>query len=461
MLLALSHVGYAQLEFDIVGHDMLSPEFHAARREALRNSLPPNSIAVVFANPMQKRSNDIYFDYHQNPNLYYLSGCREPHAMLIISNNPIKLGNLHVNEIMVVQPRDANHEIWDGKRLGAEGALSILKIDHAITGDAFASMHIPWEDFDRILVQFPEEEPLDNPHRRSDLASLVKHFQVKTEPIKSKVNNTDLQGMIGKLREIKMPEEIELVKKACAITCFAHAELMRSTWPGMTEYQAQAIVEFCFAWQGAEKKGFPSICGSGANTCILHYQTNRKAFAKGNLLLTDIGAEYRGYTADVTRTIPVSGTFSTEQRAIYQLVLKAQLKGIESCLPGKKFWDPHTAAFQVITDGLMELGIIIQRKDASKYFMHGTSHYMGLDVHDTGTYGPLAANQIVTVEPGIYIPEGSPCDPKWWNIGVRIEDDILITNGKPVNLSDAVPKEIHEIEALMQESPQLLKISEN
>jgi Xaa-Pro aminopeptidase len=219
----------------------------------------------------------------------------------------------------------------------------------------------------------------------------------------------------------------------------------------MTEYQAQAILEYFFKHFGAEYPGFPSILGAGENSCILHYVTNRRTLADGDLLVADVGAEYHGYTADVTRTLPVNGKFSPEQKIIYDIVLEAQTAGIKAARAGNKFTEPHNKATEIIQKRLMEQGIIKSPMEHRLYFMHGTSHYLGLDVHDAGLYGSLAPGNVITVEPGVYIPEGSPCDPKWWNIGVRIEDDILITKGEPVNLSGAAPRTTEQIEALMKE----------
>jgi Xaa-Pro aminopeptidase len=219
----------------------------------------------------------------------------------------------------------------------------------------------------------------------------------------------------------------------------------------MKEYQTQAVVEYMFRNAGSEYVGYSTIAGAGENSCILHYETNRKKMQDTDLLVLDAGAEYHGYTADVTRTFPVDGTFSEEQKIIYNIVLEAQEAGIAACQSGNEFRASHKAAAAVIQKRLTELGIIKDQTDVLKYFFHGTSHYLGLDVHDPGSYGRLKPGTLVTVEPGIYIPQGSPCDPKWWNIGVRIEDDILITAEGPQNLSGSLPKKVAEIEALMKE----------
>jgi Xaa-Pro aminopeptidase len=232
---------------------------------------------------------------------------------------------------------------------------------------------------------------------------------------------------------------------------------MRALKPGMHEYDAQAIGEYVFKRNGAEYVGYPSICGGGENSCILHYESNRRPLAGGDVQLNDMAAEYHGYSADVTRTIPVNGKYSEAQKAIYELVYKAQEVGFAACKPGNDFKAPDKAAKEIIQKGLVDLGIIKDEKDFSTYFMHGTSHYLGLDTHDAGSYGSLKAGNIITVEPGVYIPEGSPCDPKWWNIGVRIEDDILITEKGYENLSASSPRTVEAVEAMMKEKPLLLK----
>jgi Xaa-Pro aminopeptidase len=211
-------------------------------------------------------------------------------------------------------------------------------------------------------------------------------------------------------------------------------------------------VEYHARKRGAEYMGYPSICGSGQNAAVLHYTFNRKELKNGELLLVDIGGEYHGYTADITRTIPVSGKFSEEQRLIYDLVLLAQRTGIEQCRAGYEFRAAHKAAFETIATGLLNLRIIQSKEEADKYFMHGTSHYLGLDVHDAGSYQALRPGTVMTVEPGIYIPENSPCDPKWWGCNVRIEDDVLVTGDNPEVLSKALISSAEEIEQWMNSS---------
>ncbi|TGE15325.1 aminopeptidase P N-terminal domain-containing protein [Hymenobacter elongatus] len=258
-----------------------------------------------------------------------------------------------------------------------------------------------------------------------------------------------LSEVLDVLREVKTPEEIVLLRRAIRISTIGQQEVMKALRPDMSENEVQGLHEFVYRRYGAEFEGYPSIVGAGANGCILHYETNDKPRLGNDLILMDCGAEYHGYSADVTRTAPPSGKFSPAQRQIYELVLAAQEAAFKECKPGSEFQAPHKAAQQVIAAGLLKLGIITDAADVRNYFPHGTSHYLGLDVHDRGTYKPLPPGAVITVEPGIYIPENSPCDKKWWNIGVRIEDDILITATGHENLSAGAPRTVAEIEALM------------
>lgn len=430
--------------------DFLPPSFFAKNRQALRDSMPANSMAILFSNPVRNRSNDVDFEYHQDPNFFYLTGLNEPHAAIIIYKEDQEFDkNLKTNEILFLQKRDARDEVWTGKRLGVEGAVLKLGINTAMTNDEFLSFENDYGNFYNVL-SFKEIDDVKNTHKKGDLFGLLQSFKAKTQ--NNTNNNTrNLMAIMASLRQIKSPEEITLLRKAIDITCDAQIELMKALKPEMKEYQSEAIIEYVFKKNGAEHPGFPSILGGGENSCILHYNSNRKELTNKDLLVSDVGAEYHNYTADVTRTLPVSGKFSKEEAIIYNIVLKAQQAGIDSCKVGNKFWTPHNAATKIITDELIALGIIEKRYHVQRYFMHGTSHYLGLDVHDLGLNGRLEPGNVITVEPGIYIPEGSKCDPKWWNIGIRIEDDILITPIGPENLSAKAPRTIEAIEALMKE----------
>jgi Xaa-Pro aminopeptidase len=265
-----------------------------------------------------------------------------------------------------------------------------------------------------------------------------------------------LRAVLDELRTIKTEEELAVLRRAIDITAEAHREVMRKVKPGWKEYEIEALVEYTFKRSGAEYTGYPSIVGSGENSVILHYESNRRTTEPGDVVVIDIGAEFHGYSADVTRTVPVDGTYSDEQRAIYELVYRAQEAGIAAARSSNSLRAPNQAATRVLAAGLAELGLISDPSDQQglrRFFMHGTSHYLGLDVHDVGSGGPMEPGTVITVEPGIYIPAAEDIDPKWWNIGVRIEDDVLVTDGDPVILSASVPRQIDEVEALMRSRP--------
>lgn len=439
---------YAQEELDEL---FLDPPFFALNREALRSKMTERSVALFFSSVEKVRSNDVNFPFHQNPDFYYLTGLDEPDALLILFKEEYVLKEDTLNEIIFLPGKSKDYEMWNGKRLGTYGAESELKIEKALPNTQFPDLHIHFDQFDKIYYNLPENVLCDDPKYRGDIASLLKHFKFKTDSLSDRRDDKLLSTWMAELREVKQDRELALIGRAIDITCMAHLNLMENIDSSYTEYRAEALIEFTFRDLGASGPGFPSIVGGGENTCVLHYVSNNGDLENGDLLVADIGAEFQNYSADITRTIPVNGKFSPEQRQIYELVLKAQNAGIEKCRKGNKFWDPHEAATEVIQKGLKDLGIIKKYYEARKYFMHGTSHYLGLDVHDAGSYQPLRPNNVVTVEPGIYIPAGSDCDEKWWNIGVRIEDDILITEEKPVNLSDCVPREIEEVEAKMNQ----------
>ena len=428
--------------------DLLSPTFHRERREALRQLLPSKSAVVIFANPVRNRSNDVDYQYHPDPDLYYLTGHTGPDALLILFKEPRNIDGKMQDEVMFVQPRNAGAELWTGKRIGPDGVKKQLGIGAAYANTQFEAFGINWNSLNHIYVEWPDlpNSSSEDPADLHDLSALLHTY---LETVSGRVDSLGLKSMMARLRELKTEAELVLLQKAVDITIDGFRDMMGRIQPGMREYEAQAIIEYHAKKNGAEYMGYPSICGGGENACVLHYTTNRKKLREGELLLVDMGAEYHGYTADITRTVPVSGRFTPEMKQLYEVVLAAQDSGILQCRAGNAFRAAHTAALEVIADGLLRLGIIREAGDADDFFMHGTSHYLGLDVHDAGTYGPLKAGVVMTVEPGIYIPERSPCDPKWWGMGIRIEDDILVTGGEPVNLSRALPRTVAGIEAWM------------
>ena len=449
---------------------ILGDDFHKERRDALREMMPKNSVAVFFANPVRNRSNDVDYIYHQDPNFYYLSGYTEPHAVLLVFKTEQKVEGNKVNDVIFVQKKDKEKEMWTGKRMGVEGAIEQLGFDLAYNGDQFKYVNLDWNEFDKILV---EELPTDirNTKNPADLYDLVETFRIKSSYDVNSLNmpkKTDkmyaqkepkfdsklLKRYMASLREIKTEEEIALIKKAVEISAVGQLEMMKAMHPDMSELEAQGVHEFVYRKYGAAHEGYPSIVGAGHNGCILHYEDNAEPMVgDSNLVLMDLGAEYHYYTADVTRTIPSNGKFTDEQRAIYDIVYEAQEAGIAEYTVGNSMYAPRRAAQKVINEGLFKLGIISSVDERHNYLPHGTTHHIGLDVHDPGNYDKFAENMIVTMEPGIYIPEGSPCDEKWWGIAVRIEDDILVTKDGPVNLSAMAPRTSEAIEeAMKQES---------
>lgn len=432
-------------------NDYLSPEFHAGRRAAFREAMPNNTVGIFFASQVRVRSNDVDFQYAQNKNFYYLTGLDEPNAVLLVFKDPVTILDKTGTEFIFVQNRDAQREMWTGKIYGAEGVKNRFKLDNVFTNDKFTPGIFDLSRYDSVLSAYRNEDIFPKYKRNLDPLSRMATIVDSTIIAHNKpFANFSFRNIMNNLRGHKQPEEIALMEKVVAMSCEGHNDVMRAVKPGMTEYQAQAIMEYHFKKNGAEYPGYPSINGSAENACVLHYVTNLRKMNDGDLLLSDCAAEYHGYSADVTRTIPVNGKFSPEQKIIYELVLEAQDSGIAACKPGAPFAAVDAAARRVVNRGLVKLGIVANEADARKYFPHGTSHHLGLDVHDLG---PRTLNEGVclTVEPGIYIPPGSNCDKKWWGIGVRIEDDILITKDGHRNLSAAAPRTVAEVEKMAKQ----------
>ncbi len=508
--------------FSQIPTDFLSKDFHKGRRDALRAKMPVNSVAVLFANPLRNRANDVDYVFHQDPNFYYLTGYREPNGVLVLfSNNQTDENGVSYNEMLYVQERDARAEQWNGKRLGIEGAIEELGFQMAKNANDFIQTNINFKSFDRIFIEKFNDDYRDSAKNTAEVYDLVSSFKentaynpnnflspmkkqiyelVKSTPIENSANVAQIIGRalaydpslkrdadlmkfkdatdnrlkkelqqkialkldakttidihflsnnLATLREIKTSEELVLLTKAVRISAIGQVEVMKAMKPHMSETELQGIHEFVYKKYGAEYEGYPSIVGAGNNGCILHYIENSKTKLGNELVLMDLGAEYRGFTADVTRTIPANGVFSKEQKAIYQIVYDAQEAGIAAYVIGESMATPNLLSKKIVNQGLFQLGIINSLDEKHPYYPHGTSHHIGLDVHDPGNYGNFEENMVVTMEPGIYIPDGSNCDERWWGIGIRIEDDILITKTGPVNLSAEAPRTIEEIEKMM------------
>lgn len=434
--------------------DYLTKEFHAGRREALRKLMPDNSVAIVFAFPTRNFSNDVDYFYHQNPDLYYFSGYKEPHSLLLIFKTPQADANGNTySEALFVQKRSAAAEQWTGKRLGTEGAKEKLGIKMAFNGEDFKDFAIDFSKFDKIIFDRLPQDVYNSPRDKSDLYDLIQQFKQKVAlpedySADKRFDNRAYMQLTAALREIKTPEEMILIRKAVEISCQGQNEVMKAVHPDMSELEIQGLHEYVHKKYGAEGVGYGSIIGAGENGCTLHYEENTKTRIGTSMVLMDVGASYHGYTADVTRTIPAKGKFSEEEKTIYQLVYDAQEAAFKLLKDGAKWTDADAAARNVIEEGLLNLGIIKDKKEGRKYYPHGLSHHIGLDVHDRGSYTSLKEGMVITIEPGIYIPEGSDCDKKWWSIAVRIEDDALITENGYELLSHFAPRSIEEIEKM-------------
>jgi|DewCreStandDraft_5_1066085.scaffolds.fasta_scaffold01965_14 Xaa-Pro aminopeptidase len=453
-LLLLGQAGAQLLPYERYESGGIPPDVYRERRLRLVVSHTDRAAILLLSADVRNRQNDVDYEYRQNSNLLYLTGCTEPRCALLLVPGGFTWNGTHSTELFFIEPRNPDRETWTGIRMGPTEAERVLGLRPALEYSALKEVLdslLRHRDTLYIASGLPTpsvELPIAG--TRIEVEQLLRNWLHERFP--GLILRTSLRTLAA-MREVKDTHELRLLQKAIDITLDAFEATMRNAKPGMAEYELEAIMEYHFRRAGAEDVGYPSIIGSGTNSCILHYQTNRRTTRTGDLVLADCGAEYRGYTADITRTFPISGRFSPEQRQLYLLVLEAQDSAIASAQVGAPFRATHRAAESVIARGLMELGIIESPNEVRRYFMHGTSHYLGLDVHDAGTYGSLRTGTVITVEPGIYIPPGSPCDPKWWNIGIRIEDDILVTDSGPVNLSARLPRHPDAIEALMRASP--------
>lgn len=459
----LPFAGFSQAAEDLP-EDFLSKEFHKDRRAKLREKMPANSVAVFFAAPVRNRANDVEYMYHQDPNFYYFTGYKEPHAVLFVFKDKQTAANGSTyDEIIFVQPRNEEAELWTGRRMGDKGVKTRLGLDQAFNNTEFKKYNVDFKKFTEVLFYDFQNDVRDERRDSSDLYDLIKQFKAKVgypetgsvsvnlEPQKNNLNTRGLYPIMNALRGVKTTEELEMIRKAVRISCAGQVEVMKAMKPGMSEREIQGIHEYVFKKYQAEDVGYPSIVGAGHNGCILHYIDNYKPeVTTKELILMDLGAEYRGYTADITRTIPVNGKFSPEQKQIYDLVFKAQEEAMKICKPGVTMKQLTDVTRTVINKGLKDLGIIKNETDKHLYYPHSCCHHIGLDVHDRGE-GTLTENMVITIEPGIYIPENANCDKKWWGIAVRIEDDYLLTKDGYEHLSASAPRTTEQIEELMKQ----------
>ena len=434
---------------------MISQKTFAERRQAVMKQMGAGSIAIVTAADEIIRNGDSYYRFRQDSDFYYLTGFDEPEAVAVLIP-----GRSEGQYVLFNRRRDKDQEIWTGRRAGQDGASEVYGVDQAY----------PIDEIDQHLSSLLEnKETLYYPmgrHMKFDLQIRRWVKQVR-EKIRSGINAPqnfiNLEQLVQPMRLIKSNDEIELMRKAAQISAAGHIRAMQITKPGCFEYELEAELLYEFHRQGCRGAAYESIVGSGENSCILHYNANNAEIKNGDVVLIDAAAEYQMYAADVTRTFPANGKFSAEQTAIYNLVLTAQLAGIKQVKPGTAWMDIQNTVIRIITEGLVEFGILkgrvddlIEQKAHRDFYMHNSGHWLGLDVHDVGRYKvegqwrPLQAGMVLTVEPGIYIAANNPkVDKKWWNIGVRIEDDVVVTSGAADILSADVPKTIAEIEAIM------------
>jgi Xaa-Pro aminopeptidase len=433
---------------------MQTQEFARRRRELMR-MMGPGSIAIVPAAHERIRNRDSHYPFRQDSDFHYLSGFPEPDAVLVLVP-----GRRQAEYILFCRERDPLMETWNGRRAGPEGATRDYGAD-----DAF-----PISDIDDILPGLLEnrERVFYTMGNYSDFDKRVIGWvnglraQAKTG-LHSPEEFVSLEHLLHDMRLYKSKSELALMRHAAGISVRAHERAMRACRPGMNEAELEAEFLYEFRRHGGVP-AYNSIVGGGANGCILHYVENNQTLRDGELVLIDAACEYQSYATDITRTYPVNGRYTAEQRAIYEVVLKAQLAAIDKMRVGNHWNTPHEEAVKVLTTGLIKLGLLkgpvsklIKDETYKKFYMHRTGHWLGLDVHDVGDYKvgdewrELEPGMVMTAEPGIYIAAGTRgVHKRWWNIGVRIEDDVLITRGEPEVLTRALIKQADDIEAYMQ-----------
>ena len=425
------------------------------RRQELMAQMEPNSIAILSAAKPVLRNGDADYPYRQNSDFYYLTGHKEPGSVLVLIPGRDK-GEC----LLFCQEKDKLKELWNGKLLGPEAAIDTLGLD-----DSF-----PITDIDDILPGLIEgRERVYSPMGKDE--SFDHQLMEWVKVIRSKVRSGAhppgeflvLDHLLHEMRLIKSKFELELMKKSAQIAVAAHKKAMQVCKPGLNEYQLEAEYLYEFMRSGCTAPAYTSIVAGGDNACILHYTENDQLLKSGDLVLIDAGCEYEYYASDITRTFPVNGKFSPEQKALYEIVLEAQLEAIKTIKPGAHWDNPHTRTVEVITSGLLDLGLLkgkleqlIEEGAYRDFYMHRAGHWLGMDVHDVGDYKIegdwriLEPGMVMTVEPGIYVaPDNKNVDRKWRGIGIRIEDDVAVTKKGNEILTYGLPKTVAEIESFM------------
>ncbi|HEX8559510.1 MAG TPA: Xaa-Pro aminopeptidase [Pyrinomonadaceae bacterium] len=419
--------------------------------------MEPGSVAIIPAARQVTRSHDTEYRFRQDSDFYYLTGFREPDALAVVAPGREKPFTLFV------RPRDREKEIWNGRRAGVEGAREAYGADEAFAVEEFDSKLAELLDGARSLYY---RLGAGNPELDQALIRQLSRMRMMgRRGVRPPQTIIDPGALIHEMRLVKSDDEIALMQRSADIASEGHREAMRAARPGMREYEIDALVEYVFRRGGAAAPAYNSIVGSGANATILHYVDNDAELRDGDMLLIDAGAEYEGFASDITRTFPVNGRFTRAQRDLYQLVLDCQEECIRMVTPGVTLEAMHQRSVEILTEGMVRLGLLkgdpgklVEEEQYKKFYMHRLGHYLGMDVHDAGAYHldgqprPVEAGMVMTVEPGLYVAEDAEDIPdEYRGVGIRIEDDVLVTAEGYRVLTDKAPKQVEEIEALMAE----------
>lgn len=432
----------------------MTQQEYLRRRQALLAKMQPGSAALIFAAPEATRSNDSEYPYRQSSDFWYFTGFNEPEAVLVL----IKSDDTHNHSVLFNRVRDLTAEIWFGRRLGQDAAPEKLGVERAL---AFSEIN---EQLYQLLNGLDVVYHAQGEYAYADelvFAALDKLRKGSRQNLSAPSSITDWRPIVHEMRLFKSPEELDVMRRAGEISALAHTRAMEKCRPGLFEYQLEGEILHEFNRHGARFPSYNTIVGGGENGCILHYTENESELRDGDLVLIDAGCEYRGYAGDITRTFPVNGKFSPAQRAVYDIVLESLETALTLFRPGTSIQEVTGSVIRIMVNGLVKLGILkgdveelIADNAHRAFFMHGLSHWLGMDVHDVGSYGAdrsrtLEPGMVLTVEPGLYIAPDADVPAEYRGIGIRIEDDIVITENGNENLTASVVKNADEIEALM------------
>lgn len=426
-------------------------------RRQLMASRMQSGVAIIPTAPERLRNRDAHYPYRFDSYFYYLTGFREPEAVLVVIAGTEKTPARH---ILFCREKDKEREIWDGFRYGPEAAKEVFGFDETY----------PVAQLDELLPKLLADQPavytalgLDSAWDQRIVGWINRVREQARSGVAAPEEIHDSRALLDEMRLIKGTDELQIMQRAADISTQAHQRAMQTTRPGMREYEIEAELLHTFYRHGAQAPAYTSIVAGGANACVLHYVENNAKLKSGDLILIDAGCELDGYASDITRTFPVNGKFTAVQKDVYQLVLAAQAAAIAQVKPGNSWNDPHQAALRVLAQGFIDLGLcqgsvdtVLELEDYKRFYMHRTGHWLGMDVHDAGEYKQqgewrlLQPGMVLTVEPGCYIRPAENVPEHFWNIGIRIEDDVIVTQTGHELLTDAAPKAIADIEELMQ-----------